>query len=50
MKIKNKLTELGLNPDNAIVIDSGILNTLNLRESKDINDVKLIERYLSGSK
>ena len=45
MKIKNKLIELGLNSENAVVIGSGILNALNLRESKDIDVVVTEEKY-----
>lgn len=45
MKIKNKLKELGLGPDNSVVIGSGILSALNLRESKDIDAVVTEEKY-----
>jgi len=45
MDIKSKLNELGLNPDNSVVIGSGILNALNLRESKDIDVVVADEKY-----
>lgn len=45
MEIKNKLNELGLNSENAVVIGSGILNALNLRESKDIDVVVTDEKY-----
>ena len=45
MEIKNKLIELGLNSENAVVIGSGILNALNLRESKDIDVVVTEEKY-----
>ena len=45
MDIKNKLNELDLNSDNSIVIGSGILNALNLRESKDIDVVVTEEKY-----
>ena len=45
MNIKDKLDEIGLNPDNAIVIGSGILNALNLRESKDIDVVVTEEKH-----
>ena len=45
MEIKSKLYELGLNPENAVVIGSGILNALNLRESKDIDVVVTEEKY-----
>ena len=44
MEIKNKLIELGLNSENAVVIGSGILNALNLRESKDIDVVVTEEK------
>ena len=51
LEIKNKLIELDLNSDNAVVIGSGILNALNLRESKDIDVVVTEEKYkeLSGN-
>lgn len=45
MEIKNKLIELGLNSENTIVIGSGILNALKLRESKDIDVVVIEEKY-----
>lgn len=45
LDIKTKLNELGLNPDNAVVIGSGILSALNLRESKDIDVVIAEEKY-----
>lgn len=45
MQIKNKLDELDLNPDNSIVIGSGILNALKLRESKDIDLVVPEAKY-----
>src|SRR3989344_4048232 len=45
MDIKNKLIELGLDSDNAVVIGSGILNALNLREGKDIDVVVTEEKY-----
>lgn len=45
MDIKSKLNELGLNPDNSVVIGSGILNALGLRESKDIDVVVTEEKY-----
>ncbi len=45
MVIKNKLNELGLNSDSAVVIGSGILSALNLRESKDIDVVVTEEKY-----
>ena len=45
LETKTKLDELGLNPSNAIVIGSGILNVLNLRKSKDIDVVVTEEKY-----
>ncbi len=45
MDIKNKLNELDLTTDNSIVISSGILNALNLRESKDIDMVVTEQKY-----
>ena len=39
MNIKNKLNEIGLTSDNSIVIGSGILSVLSIRESKDIDIV-----------
>lgn len=45
LEIKTKIDELGLNPDNAVVIGSGILSALNLRESKDIDVVVMEEKY-----
>lgn len=45
MNIKDKLIEIDLNSDNSIVIGSGILNALNLRESKDIDVVVTEEKY-----
>ena len=45
MEIKNKIIKLGLNSENAVVIGSGILNALNLRESKDIDVVVTEEKY-----
>jgi len=47
MEIKGKLNELGLNPDNAIIIGSGILNALKVRESNDIDVVTTLEKYQS---
>ena len=37
MNIKEKLSELSLNTQNSIVIGSGILNALKIRESSDID-------------
>lgn len=45
MEIKNKLDGLGLNSDNAVVIGSGILSALNLRESKDIDVIATEGKY-----
>ena len=45
LDIGTKLNELKLNPGNAVVIGSGILNALNLRESKDIDVVVSEEKY-----
>ena len=36
LEIKANLNELGLNPDNAVFIGSGILSALNLRQNKHI--------------
>ncbi len=45
MEIKTKLGEVGLNLDNAIVIGSGILNALSIRESGDVDVVVREEKY-----
>lgn len=45
MHIKNKLNDIGLTPDKAVVIGSGILNALNLRESKDIDVIVTKDAY-----
>lgn len=45
MEIKSKLNEAGLSPDNAIIIGSGILNALKIRESHDIDVVVSLEKY-----
>lgn len=45
LDIGTKLNELKLNPGNAVVIGSGILNALNLRKSKDIDVVVSEEKY-----
>lgn len=45
MEIKGKLNELGINYENSIVIGSGILNALGLRESKDIDIVATEGKY-----
>jgi hypothetical protein len=46
MNIKNELDKFDLNTDNAVVIGSGILNALNIRESKDIDVVVSLDKYL----
>ncbi|KKR06019.1 MAG: hypothetical protein UT34_C0001G0059 [candidate division WS6 bacterium GW2011_GWF2_39_15] len=43
--IKQKLSELSLTSENAIVIGSGILNALNIRESHDIDVIVDTETY-----
>jgi hypothetical protein len=45
MDIKESLERLGLNPKNSVVIGSGILNALGIRESKDIDVVATEEAY-----
>ncbi|MBM3256853.1 MAG: hypothetical protein FJY98_00785 [Candidatus Liptonbacteria bacterium] len=50
MEIKSKLYALGLDPHNAVVIGSGILSALHLRESKDIDVVIPEEKYEELSK
>ncbi len=45
LDIKSKISELGLNPDNAVIIGSGVLSALNLRQSKDIDVVVTEEKY-----
>ncbi len=45
MGIKSKLNELGLNQENAIVIGSGILDALGIRDSKDIDVVVTEDKY-----
>lgn len=45
MNIKQELNNIGLGAKNAVVIGSGILNALNIRESKDIDVVVDIETY-----
>ncbi len=45
INIKRKLSELSLTPENSIVIGSGILNALNIRESHDIDIVVDMETY-----
>ena len=48
--MKKKIQKLGLNPDNSIVIGSGILEALRLRKSKDIDIVATQEIYGSLKK
>lgn len=45
MQIKQKLQELKLTPINSIVIGSGILNVLDIRESNDIDVVVSEDKY-----
>lgn len=45
MDFAQKLRDLGLGPDTAIVIGSGILNALGIRKSKDIDLVVTPEEY-----
>ena len=45
MNIKNALDEFGLGVENAVVIGSGILQALNIRESRDIDVVTNKETY-----
>ncbi|MDD4662226.1 MAG: hypothetical protein PHG24_03010 [Candidatus Pacebacteria bacterium] len=45
MKIKNYLDKFKLNKDNCIVVGSGILKALNLRENKDIDVITTKEKY-----
>lgn len=46
MNIKNELKKFGLYPDNSVVIGSGILSALGIRESKDIDVVVDENTYL----
>ena len=52
MDIKTKLNKFGLDTKNTIVIGSGILNALNLRENKDIDIIVTKKKYkeLSNNK
>lgn len=43
--MNSELDVLGLNPDNSVVIGSGILGALNIRESKNIDVVVIEEKY-----
>ncbi|MDQ5981273.1 MAG: hypothetical protein QG570_20 [Patescibacteria group bacterium] len=49
-QVQNKLAELKLTPSNSIVIGSGILNALNIRESADIDLIVTKEKYYELSK
>lgn len=48
--MKKTLQKLSLNPDNSIVIGSGILQALGIRKSKDIDIVATQEIYDSLKK
>lgn len=48
--MKSMLQKLGLNPDNSVVIGSGILQALGIRNSKDIDLVTSQEMFDSLSK
>lgn len=48
--IKSELDKFGLSSDNCVVIGSGILNVLGLRESKDIDIIVSREKYKLLSK
>ncbi len=43
--MKNKLQKIGLNPNNSIVIGSGILQAMNIRKSHDIDLVVSTEMF-----
>jgi hypothetical protein len=45
LNIKSRLSDIGLSADNCVVIGSGILSALHLRESKDIDVVVTEEKY-----
>ncbi len=45
MNIRSKLNGLGLTGDNAVVVGSGILNALGIRDSNDIDVVVSEETY-----
>ena len=47
MDIKALFAEVGINPDEAIVIGSGILNALNLRKSNDVEIIVSQQIYKS---
>lgn len=50
MNIKEELEKFNLTPDNSVVIGSGILNTLNIRKSNDIDLVVTENIYQQLSK
>lgn len=50
MDFLKSLSALGLNPDNSVVIGSGILSALEIRKSKDIDVVVDDENYARLSK
>ena len=45
MSVKKKLSSLGLSVDNSVVIGSGILNALSIRESGDVDITVDVEDY-----
>lgn len=45
MNINSELSTLSLNPDNSVVIGSGILSALKLRENRDIDVIVTKEKY-----
>lgn len=49
MDIKENLNKLGLDTNNSIVVGSGILSALNLRESKDIDLVVSEKKFIELS-
>ena len=45
MDIKSKLDEIGLSPENSVVIGSGILDALEIRGNKDVDAVVSRDAY-----
>lgn len=45
MNTKDEIEKIGLTSDNAVIIGSGILSALDLRESKDVDVVATEEKY-----
>ncbi len=45
MNIKKKLGEIGLDSSNSVVIGSGVLSAMNLRQSNDIDVVVSVAEY-----